>query len=287
MGEIAVIGASGFIGFPLFTLLRKENNVTGTFTVHAKHGLACLDISKKNDVDAFFAANDPDTVILLAGETDVDLCERDKGHAHMVNAIGAKNVAQACEGRRLIYFSTDFVFDGTKGNYSENDRANPINCYGATKLAGENYVRGVEDHLVLRISTPYSFERSSKKFMNIAFEKLKNGEHVRAFGDITRSPTYVKSLNENVALLLKKDIRGILHVSGPEQMSMFEVAAEIAGIFGFDKGLVEKTEVGNAKFDAKRPLDTGLDVSLAKKIGLGMVGLREGLMESRKILERQ
>src|SRR3989338_440533 len=286
MSKILVVGASGFIGFPLYNLLRKKNEVTGTYTSNQKKGLAKLDITKKNEVRNFLRADDPEIVIHLAAETDVDLCEREKGHAYGVNTLGAKNIAKACEERRLIYFSTDFVFDGEKGNYGEADKASPINYYGKTKLDGETYAKKVKNHLVVRTSTPYSFAQRSKKFMNYAYEKLKNGERIRAFGDLVRSPTLIENLNENVALLLKKNESGILHLSGSEQLSMYEAAKEIAEVFGFDKDLIEETDSKNSKLDAKRPLNTGLDITLAKQMGLKMSGFREGLLWNKKIFEQ-
>ena len=286
-GKIAVVGASGFIGQPLYSSLKKKFDVTGTYSNSPKDGMARLDIAGKKAVDRFISGGGYDAVILLAAVTDVDLCERDRELARKINFRGARNVADACmkTGARLVFFSTDFVFDGEKGDYSETDRANPVNFYGKTKRSGEITVSRVDEHVIARISAPYSFARESGKFINMAYRNLKRGEKVRAFADLVRNPTLIEDLAWNVEMLLGKRHSGILNLSGGSGISMYDAALEIADVFGFDASLAEKSYSKDVKFDAKRPTDTSLDVSLAKKLGFRAEPFRQGLLRSKKTLE--
>ena len=280
---IAVIGASGFIGQSILGELAKNHEVIGTSLHNSKDYFHC-DITDRESVRGFIASHKPGIVIHLAALTDVDLCERDKALAKRIHVGGTKNVVDACRAAapKLIYFSTDFVFDGVKGNYSETDAVNPINNYGRTKLDGEQLVASMPGHVILRTSTPYSLKPGSKKFIGILLEKLSRGEKASAFADFVRSPTMVENLAENVAALISNNYSGVLHVAGSSQLSMYDAALQVAGVFGFDPSLVQKTESSSVSLDAPRPLDTGMDVSLARRLGFKVISFREGLLKLKK-----
>ncbi len=280
---IAVIGAAGFIGKAISRELGKSHEVIGT-SLHNREGYFHCDITKKSSVKDFISGHRPDVVIHLAALTDVDLCERDKANAKKIHVDGTRNLVDACKSLspRFIYFSTDFVFDGRKGNYSEADATNPINNYGKTKLEGEKIAEALSGHLIVRASTPYSFGSGSKKFLGILLEKLSRGEKAGAFADFIRSPTLIENLAENVGALVSNGHSGVLHVTGSSQLSMYDAALQVADVFGFDPSLVQKTTSSSVSLDAPRPLDTGMNVSLARKLGLNIISFREGLLKVKK-----
>lgn len=282
--KVAVIGASGFMGASIFNTLKKDYSVIGTNFAHSSRGLVPLDITIETDVNNFFSKYKPDTVIHLAALTDVDLCEREKERAFDINVSGTRHIANACKAlsSRLFYLSTDFVFDGKKGNYSEADKTHPINIYGKTKLAGEELVKTVEGHVIIRSSTPYSVNRKSKKFLSLLLEKMSVGEKIKAFSDFTRSPTLVENLAENIDALLSKEYAGIMNITGSSQLTMYDAALIAAEIFGLDPSLIEKAESISMRLDAPRPQDSSLDISLAKRFGLNVITYEEGLLQVKK-----
>ncbi len=277
--KICIFGASGFYGRPLLAELAKKHEVIGAAHSQAPDGNVPLDITSMAEVGDFLRAHRPDAVINLAAVTDVDLCEKDRGLARRVNLEGAANITQACRqsGAKLFHFSTEFVFDGKKGNYSENDRPNPVNYYGETKLGSELAALSVPGNAVIRTSTPYGLSGGGKKFVNAAIEKLSRGEPVDAFSDFIRSPTLVEELAENFEVLLKKDFSGIINVAGDSQISMYGACLEIASVFGFDSSLVRESSGIAFPFAAKRPPNTGLDISLSKGLGIKMGDFKSGL----------
>jgi len=282
--KICIIGASGFYGKPIYNELCKRNDVVGTS--HAGFpgkGFGKLDITDRAEVESFFRAHKPDIAINLAAITDVDLCERERELCLAVNSTGARNVALACGlvGAKLCHFSTDFVFDGAKGDYSESDAANPINNYGKAKLEAEKAVQGQSGSAIIRTSTPYGGIAGAKKFVNQAIGRLSAGLEVFAFSDFTRSPTLVEEVAENFPIILKKDFSGIINLAGSSQLSMYDAALEIASVFGFDDSMVRGSTGAQAGFCARRPPNTGLDVSLARGMGIRMRTFTKGLERLR------
>ena len=282
--KICIFGASGFYGRPLLAELAKKHEVVGTAHSNALELNVRLDITSRGEVNEFLREHRPDAAINLVAITDVDLCEHAKGLARRVNLEGAANIAKACReyGAKLFHFSTDFVFDGKAGNYSEKHLTNPINYYGKTKLESEFAALSVPGNAVIRTSTPYGLAGGGKKFVNTAIEKLSRGEQVAAFSDFIRSPTLVEEVAENFGVLLKKDFSGIINIAGETQISMYDAALEIASVFGLDASLVQKGSGAAHGFAAKRPPNTGLDISLAKDLGIRMGSFKSGLQRLRE-----
>ncbi len=282
--RIVITGASGLIGWQLYNRLKKDYPVVGSYNTSAKPGLVPLQLLDQRAVDRFVQKTKPEVLLHLVALTDVDRCEREPALAQAVHVDGTEHLVQAVRKTdcRFIYFSTDFVFDGTKGNYSETDKTNPINVYGSTKLEAEKLVQSLKQHVIVRTTTPYSDQSESKKFVGSLIEKLHRSETVFAFDDLIRSPTLVENLVECTAKLLSKEYNGILNIAGSTSLSMFDAAMEVARIFSFDQSLVKKSSSSTAKLDAKRPLNTGLNVSKAVALGLPIQSFEEGLLELKE-----
>jgi dTDP-4-dehydrorhamnose reductase len=285
--RIAITGASGLMGWPLYSRLKEKFEVIGAFHHSPKPGLVFLDLLKPKQVNAFVQQFQPDVLFHLAALTDVDRCEREPLAAKAVHVEGTKNVVQAVQKQdcRLVYFSTDFVFDGKKGNYSENDSTHPINVYGSTKLEGEKIVQSLDNRVIVRTTTPYSSQLGSKKFVGTVIERLSKGESVSAFSDLIRSPTLVENISDCMESLLLKKFTGILNVAGSTSLSMLEAALEVARVFSFDPSLVRESLSSSVRLDAPRPLNTSLDVSHAARLGLPIQRFEEGLLQLKRSQE--
>ena len=231
----------------------------------------------------------------LAAKTDVDGCEDDKrfgeqGEAWRVNVLGTSTVAEICReaGKKIIYISTDFVFDGKKPEgdyYSEEDIPNPTNWYAVTKYEGEKAVeKSGADYLILRIAYPYRAEFELKKdFVRNIKDRLKDGEEVMAVTDQLFCPTFIDDLAPVLDKLFENGSFGIYHAVGSPPITPFDASISIAEVFGLDKTLVKPTTREEFfKGRAERPFNLSLSNDKIEKLGVRMRSFQEGLEESKK-----
>ncbi len=282
--NILVTGGNGLVGR---YIARQDSSV-----ISSSHN--ALDITNKNAATKAIS-KDVDCVIHCAAITDVDYCETHTEEAENVNAIGTKNVAEACKaiGAKLIYLSTDFVFDGTKGMYTEEDKPNPISVYSETKLKGEEFAKIADKWVVVRTSVVYGNEQidangrhgTRKKFVNWAINELSSNRKIRAIYDEYNSPTYAGDLAAALLQLAKTEFTGIVHYAGSERISRYDFALKIAEVFDKDKSLIEKIRSEDLKRAAKRPKDCSLSIKKAQSMGIQMSDVKHGLEKMKSELE--
>jgi len=239
----------------------QELPVDGTFVK--------LDVSNKELVAETFTRIKPDVVIHAATLTDVDKCELNKELAWKINVEGTKNIVEAAKGTGsfLIYISTDYVFNGEKGNYTELDQPNPINYYGLTKLKAEELVKAQDEYLIGRPSVIYGSTPAAGK-VNFALwliETLHRGEHAKIVTDQFNTPTLNANLAEMTLESAERRLTGTFHLCGATRVSRFQFAQLIAETFDLDKRLVDPVQSSQFKWPAKRPMDSSLDTSKAQK----------------------
>jgi len=204
----------------------------------------------------------PDAVIHLAAMTDVDACEIDNETAFRINCDGTAHIAEACLkcGARLVYVSTDYVFDGRSGPYAEDDSPNPVNVYGASKLAGEEAARDIiGDLLVVRISVPFGVRRGNAQhnFVSWMIGELAAGESIRVVDDQFTTPAFIDELAELLWRFAGGTERGIVHYGTADRLSRYEMALELCRVMGFDESLVVPVKTVDMEFAAERPLESG------------------------------
>ena len=210
----------------------------------------------------------PDIVIHTAAIGDVDKCEIDKGLAWRVNVEATLALVKSVLklNSYFLYLSTDYVFDGERGLYKEDDVPNPINYYGFTKLVAENIVRsGLERYSIVRTSHIYGFGMGRKNFARAVVEALSQGQKVKALVDQWLSPTLNTLLAKGIRELVEMDYIGVIHIAG-ERISRYEFAKAIAKRFNFDEDLIEPITMKDIQFRARRPRDSSLDVSKARSM---------------------
>jgi dTDP-4-dehydrorhamnose reductase len=245
-----------------------------------------VDITHVGQVTQAIKNSDADIVLHLAAKADVDGCEKDKslgyeGEAWKINVEGTQNVANACEEskKKLIYISTDFVFDGEKDFYTEEDNTNPLNWYAQTKYEGEKIIQQVQTPwIIARIAYPYRAVFSKNDFIRAVKARLQQNQPVSMVVDHIMTPTFIDDITFALDTLIKKEAIGTFHLVGSEHITPFDAAITIADTFGFDKTLIGKT-TREAFFQgrAPRPFRLALKNDKITKLGVEMATLISGL----------
>jgi dTDP-4-dehydrorhamnose reductase len=226
-------------------------------------------------------------VIHAAAETNVDKCETQKEHAWNVNVEGTRNVAEACAevNTKLIHISTDYVFDGEKGFYNEEDKPNPANYYGFTKLEGEKQViECCKNYVILRTSVLYGCHPWKQNFATWIINKLKQQQEIAVVEDHYNTPTLADNLAEMAVEVTEKDLRGLYHTSGRERISRCEFAKQIAKTFNLNADLVKPVKMSESTaWIAKRPKDSSLNTGkIQKQLITKPLNIAEGLNKMKE-----
>ena len=255
-------------------------------------GKISIYITKSNQVDYFFKRNSFEWLILFSAFTDVDAAEKQredkKGTCWQINVNGAKNIVKACKKykRKLIFISTDFVFDGSNGPYSENDATGPdlnkVSWYGITKIESEKIIQeSLSDFIILRIAYPYRAKFLAKD--DIAKRILRfygSGELYPMFYDQKITPTFIDDIPKAIELLIADNRNGIFHLASPELTTQYEFAKYLIDLFEGDSKNLRKTSA--KKFlknpaATPRPVSGGLKVEKIRKIGFIPTNWKIGL----------
>jgi len=263
--KILIIGGSGLLGKRLNEFLEKTDyEVYATYHQNPikKKGYFQLNITRKPDVIFIMKKIAPHIIIHTAADTNVDRCEINRKSAYEINVQGTKNVAVASEnvGAKLMYISTDYVFDGKKGCYKEIDATNPINYYGVTKFEGEETVKTIcSDFIIARTAVVYGYNK--KNFATWIIERLKKGNKINIVDDQYISPTLNVDLAEQLMAIIENDKQGVFHTAGAERINRYEFAIRIANSFDLDKTLINSVKMSDMNWVASRPYDSSLNVS--------------------------
>lgn len=287
-----VIGASGLVGSTLLkNLSAKGYETLGTYFNCPTEGLIYLDYSNKEEVKKTLNFFSPKIVWCPAGLTNVNYIEENEKESYLRNVQGLKNLFEACKEKNIIivFFSTDYIFDGHGGPYAENDIPNPINIYGKHKLEAENLIKEIlkEHYFIFRTTWVYGFERQGKNFVYSAVNNLSNDREIKVSDEMFSTPTYVEDLVNVSINLVEKKSYGLFNIAGSEYISRFDFAHKIAEVFKLNTNLIKKVKYETLNKPAKRPLKTGLkNDKAAKKINITWHTLKEGLQETKSQMER-
>ena len=275
MSKIALIGASGYLGQRLFKWLLSEvsvNDVVGTYFNNKKNNLEFLDITSPSAVSAFMKIHSPHLILFSAGITDVDKCQLNPDLAFQVNARAISAIT-AFAGVKIIYYSTDYVFDGKYGNYSETDVANPINIYGKSKLHGEEItLKSRSENLVIRVSGLYGSSGES----NDRFAKSCLQKSVLADDDRSSSPILLDDVVSATKLLLCKNQNGLFHVAGPSNFTRYEFQ-QLLSLYVSKNRKVIPTSTSETTPIALRPINSSLSIKKLSLLGWSPMHLHEAL----------
>ncbi len=258
MMRVAVVGSNGQLGSSLIPILRHANYDV-TSLCHDD-----IECGNPQSIRDKLKSILPAVVINCAALTDVDECQKRPDDAFRINAVGAFHIATVCADIEsvCIYISTDFVFDGTKGSsYTEDDCPNPVNVYGASKWAGEALVRhACPQWLIIRTASLFGHTQHARKrvnFVDSVLRKAKTGARMQVVDNVYMSPTYACDVSQALEQLLRRQSRGLFHLTNTGRCSWFEFAEKTCAIAGCSSEL-ERISAEKYSYEAPRPQDSSL-----------------------------
>ena len=285
--KILITGASGFLGYHLLRVAHRQGyELYGQYHAHdfaytqAVH--LQLDLRDYIDMGDLIDDIEPDIVIHTAALADSHACQNDPQLSFDINVDATRNLAGICSDYQIpfVFTSTDLVFDGLKGSYTEDDSPNPQMVYGTHKLQAEQEVlRVYPDSLIVRCPLMFGAEAaSSKNYFSQFLKGMREGKPANLFYDEYRSVCGARSIAEGI-LHLCQEVSGIVHLAGPERVSRYDLGLAIATIWGFDTGLLLSLSQRDIQMSTPRPADVSLDISRALSLGYAPLGYKAELRD--------
>ena len=275
--KILITGSNGLLGQKLVYNLKQRKDVELYATAIGENRLIdksgysflSLDITDRNNVNKVIENVGPDVIINTAAMTNVDACEINKEACWKINVDAVNYLVEASLkfNSHFIHLSTDFVFDGESGPYSENDTPNPLHYYAESKLAAEKIIQQKSNNwAVLRTIIIYGITDNMSRSNLVLWSKgeIEKGNTIRVVNDQYRSPTLAEDLAEGCIAVADKNAQGIYHLSGPETNSILELVHKVAEYYNLDKSKIIPVTSASLNQPAKRPLKTGFIIEKAK-----------------------
>jgi dTDP-4-dehydrorhamnose reductase len=292
--KILVTGANGFLGYYLVEkLLQKNFTVIATgkgpcrlpFTDDKNFIYSEMDFTDPYNVHDVFEKHAPDVVVHAGAISKVDDCQQNQWQAYVTNTEATVTMVVNAEEYKsfFVFVSTDFIFDGEKGMYKEDDLPNPVNFYGKTKLEAEDAVKEYAyDWAIVRTVLVYGKPQLNRgNILTIIKDKLEKGGDYKVVDDQVRTPTYVEDLAAGIITIIERKAKGVYHLSGEDVLTPYQMACKTADYLGLDKSLIKRVTAADFSQPAKRPPKTGFVIDKAKKeLSFHPLSFDEGLKKT-------
>jgi len=277
--RILVTGSNGLLGQKIIRQLVKKNVTFLATSLGENRNDACptelyrpMDITNLEDIAQVMSAFKPSHVIHTAAMTNVDACELDAATCQKINVDAVRYLASECQkmGVHFQLLSTDFVFDGEKGNYAEEDQPNPLSVYARSKVEGEKLVLHMPhlNYSIVRTIIVYGKGQNLSRSNIVLWAKdaLQKGQELTIIDDQFRAPTWADDLAWACIQICRQNEQGIFHIAGPETMSIFALVERIAKHYHLPMSQVKRTDSSTLNQPAVRPPKTGFNLSKAEKV---------------------
>jgi len=298
--KVLITGSNGLLGQKLVKLFVEHHfDVVATSkgknrnTFDKGYEYISTNIANETGIYRLIKKVQPQFIIHTAAMTNVDACELRQRECKEINTKTVKNIVLACKefDIHLVQISTDFVFKGKKGFYVEDDKTNPVNFYGETKLKAEKYIRkSTIDYTILRTIILYGYNKNSTKgnFVLWVKEALENNKSLNIVTDQYRMPTYVNELAYACLQVVNKKAKGVYHISSNELLSVYDMAIQVAETFGLNKDLILPIDSKKLNLKAKRPKKTGFMIEKAvAELGLKSENFKTQLARFKEELKSE
>lgn len=270
MKTVLVTGSNGLLGQKLTEKILNEGRVkliatskgVNRYPATSGYEYAELDILNNQQVKEVVEKYRPDAIIHTAAMTNVDVCEANKELCHQLNVDAVQNLISLCETHKIqfVHLSTDFVFDGADGPYTEEDAVNPLSYYGESKVLAEELIKASKaSWAILRTILVYGITNDMSRSNIVLWAKgaLEKGLPINVVNDQWRMPTLAEDLAEACLLAIEKDAQGIYNVSGKDYMSIADLVRKVADYWALDKTIISEISSESLNQTAKRPVRTG------------------------------
>ncbi len=266
--KVLVIGANGLLGRKVVQVLTSGNiDWIGTYNNRPEEGLIRLDVTDQQQLSNTLSEISPDAIFNLSNLAGgVDFCENNAEKATGFHFEPNKIIAEHCKRTKIpmVYISSDYVFDGTKPPYKEDDKPNPLNLYGKLKLQTEDYIRKtLQDFLIIRTTNIYGWDPKTvtPNYMMGLYKTIKDGRNFNAPSFLWGNPTYAGDLASAIVELYQKKAKGVYHVCGSSYVTRYEWAKEACRILGLDEKLLNEVKEPSANSSSvPRPLKSCLSI---------------------------
>ena len=290
MKRIYITGSCGLLGSGIVKELSDKYEIYGVDLVEMRQDgckTECFDLTNYALLKQSIMAIQPDVIIHTAAAVNVDFCEEDKEYAYKLNVELTQKLVDICSEAniKLIYISTDAVFDGMKeGLYTEGDSVNPINYYGETKLKGEYAVKTLADSLILRTNIYGRNIQNKKSFGEWIIDSLTEGKELSMFTDIIFSPILVNELAFVIDRCIEKNLNGIYFACGTGSITKYDFGVLVKEVFNISKGRINSTISDNVNFKAKRSKNMGMsNRRLCEELGILISTPEESIQKFKKL----
>ncbi len=283
--KLLIIGGASLVGSTIINYAQNDYEIFATKNItpidNPKVSLLQVDLlENKTKILDYIKKIKPEAVIHTVAFPNVDFCESNHKLTDLLHVKITEDISEICKkiNSKLIYFSTDAVFDGKKsGKYFESDITNPLSYYGKTKLKAEEIILRNTNNLILRTTVIYGWHIRSR-FTNWVLNSLKNTKIVNAFIDQYNTPTLVDDLANSIPKILENDLSGLFHATGKSCLNRFEFAQKLAVQFGLDKSLIVPINSSEISQVAPRPNNGCLNsTNLETKINMKFSNIDSGL----------
>ena len=296
--KVVITGSNGLLGQNVLSLLLKEKERYSVFgfsrgvnrSGRTDFEYVDIDITNQKHLREKLLFIAPHFIINTAAMTNVDACENNRDACFDLNVNAVAYLIAICSeiNAHLIHLSTDFIFDGEKGNYTEDDLPNPLSYYGETKLASENLLQKSHiEYTILRTILVYGLVHKMSRSNIVLWlrESLEQGKEITIVDDQFRTPTYVEDLALACKLSMDKKATGIFNISSSQLLSVYEIAQQVARTFNLESALIKPIATATLNQTAPRPPKTGFDLSKTNQIlGLYPKTFKEDLQRFKNSL---
>ena len=275
--NILITGGNGQLGHSLNNFFENKNyNIDdlsfNVFFTSLNNTSYPLNLTSLDNVSKLINNIEPDYIINCAALTNVDFCEENRKESYEVNVKIVKNIISSMPKRsKLIHISTDYIFDGEKAPYKEEDIPNPINYYGKIKLEAENIIRSSQKkYIIIRTGSLFSeFINMHSNKLCWLLNKFRNEQKIFSATDMISTATTTGSLAYTIFKIISSipfDEKFIINYSGQDSMSVYDFSLLVAKTFNFDKNLIEPVLMKDLPFKAKRPKNTSLNTDFINSL---------------------
>jgi len=289
--KIGITGASGMLGTALVSRLSKIHAIFATSRSKGAEGQniewSCFDLTDTTLLNKWLETNKPDVVIHCAAIVNVDLCEDNVKLATKLHIETTEVMANYLDsnGGRLIYISTDSVFDGEKqGAYSESDLVSPLNVYAKTKFFGEKSVQQMRNGLILRVNIVGWTQGKDASFFEWVLKGLIDKVPLNLFHDVYFSPLHVDDLSLIIEKIIDRPIFGLYHCASNDSISKYDFGMQMAKVFGLPDSNINRVSVEEMKFKANRPKNMVLNI---EKISFALEHDLPSVIDAIKLMKEQ